>query len=82
MVQFMTTAKNTIFDQIDFFIQYTDCLFLSHVSQDEQAMYLYTLENEGFIVVLVNCKPLANGGVTCVNPKSESVWEIVHVQKT
>ncbi|CAA7398566.1 unnamed protein product [Spirodela intermedia] len=47
----------------------------------EQAMYLYTLENEGFLVALANTKVCCEGSSMTVDDESETIWEIVRAQK-
>ncbi|OVA16786.1 hypothetical protein BVC80_1543g242 [Macleaya cordata] len=52
------------------------------LSEDEQAMYLYTLENERFMVAIVNCNRQGDGDVDSLNREKETVtWEIARALK-
>jgi len=53
--------------------------FLLIIAQDERAMYLYTLQNESFIVAIVNTRKRVDG----CDATDEALpdWEITRAQK-
>ncbi|XP_077240770.1 nucleic acid-binding proteins superfamily isoform X2 [Tasmannia lanceolata] len=48
---------------------------------DEQAMYLYTLENERFTVAIVYCKRQSDGSDGFNRVNDSAMWEIARAQK-
>lgn len=64
-------VHTNVYERFDLFIL---------ILQDEQAMYLYTLENERFMVSLVNCD--MQGGLNRVRQENNlDKWEIVRALK-
>lgn len=57
------------------------CLECWNNFQVEQAMYLYTLENEEFLTALANTKICFEGSSMTTDDESETIWEIVRAQK-
>ncbi|PIA61070.1 hypothetical protein AQUCO_00300529v1 [Aquilegia coerulea] len=52
------------------------------LNEDDQAMYLYTLENERFTVAIVNCKRQIYGDTVGLNREVDScTWEIARALK-
>ncbi|XP_073106708.1 uncharacterized protein [Elaeis guineensis] len=49
--------------------------------EDEQAMYLYTLEHERYMVAIVNCKMCSDGTSAALDQENIPSWEIVRAQK-
>ncbi|XP_008809273.1 uncharacterized protein LOC103721024 [Phoenix dactylifera] len=49
--------------------------------EDEQAMYLYTLEHERYMVAIVNCKMCSDGSSAALDQANIPSWEIVRAQK-